>query len=188
MKGLIACVLLLSALLAHAAAEVAGIRFADTATVAGKTLVLNGAGLRKKLFFKVYAVGLYLPAKAGGAAEAIAETGPKRLDLTLLRDLSAQTFVDAFVEGLSHNLSPDELRALDPQIEQFTQSILALEKAPEGARFQIDYAPASGTQLSVNGNLAGAAIPGPELYNAILRVWLGEMPAQEDLKAGLLGR
>jgi len=40
--------------------EVAGVKMPDTVTVEGKTLKLNGMGLRKKVMFKVYVAGLYL--------------------------------------------------------------------------------------------------------------------------------
>ncbi len=50
--------LALSAVLS--AGEVAGVKMSDTVTVEGKTLKLNGMGLRTKVMFKVYVAGLYL--------------------------------------------------------------------------------------------------------------------------------
>src|SRR5947209_549071 len=50
------------------AATVAGVTMEDKTTVNGQTLVLNGAGLRKKFFIKVYIGGLYLSAKQSNAA------------------------------------------------------------------------------------------------------------------------
>ncbi|MBK5259345.1 MAG: chalcone isomerase family protein, partial [Thermoanaerobaculia bacterium] len=45
------------------AATVGGVDISDKTTVGGQTLVLNGAGLRKKFFIKVYTGALYLPSK-----------------------------------------------------------------------------------------------------------------------------
>ena len=52
---------------AHAA-EVGGVRLDDKASVGGKAVVLNGAGVRTKVFFKIYVGSLYLPAKATTAS------------------------------------------------------------------------------------------------------------------------
>ena len=45
-----------------------GVEFQPTARVGGQVLQLNGAGLRTRAFFKVYAAGLYVPQKAHSAA------------------------------------------------------------------------------------------------------------------------
>ena len=74
------------------AAEVAGVRIDDSVQAGGATLTLNGAGLRKLIFFNVYAMGLYLPKKTTAAAEAIAVEGPKRISLHMLRDVGAERF------------------------------------------------------------------------------------------------
>jgi hypothetical protein len=39
----------------------------------------------------------------------------------------------------------------------------------------------------VNGQARGTAIPGEDFYTAVLRVWLGEKPADSGLKKGLVG-
>ena len=58
--------------------EIEGVKLADTATVAGRDLVLNGAGLRKRLLFDVYVASLYLPAKVSAAA-AVLKAEPRRV-------------------------------------------------------------------------------------------------------------
>jgi len=70
MKKLLAILLLALSLPALAATEVAGVKFDDQTRVGSGETVVNGAGLRKKAFFKVYAMALYLPAKHG-EAEAV---------------------------------------------------------------------------------------------------------------------
>ena len=56
----LALLLALAAVPASSAREVAGVTLPDTVSVEGKTLKLNGAGLRTKVVFKVYVAGLYL--------------------------------------------------------------------------------------------------------------------------------
>ena len=91
---------------ADEAVRIESIGYAPEAVVAGETLTLNGAGLRKKLFFKVYAAGLYVrsPQKDGGAV--MAETGAARVRLGLLRNVSGESFISALDDGLRANLTP----------------------------------------------------------------------------------
>lgn len=179
---------LLAATAAVAATDVEGVAFQDKAKVADTELTLNGAGLRSKLFFKVYVAGLYLGEKKRSADEVLALKGPKHLHIVTLRDLTAPQFADALEEGLRKNLPEAELAPLQPRVEQFRAAILALKNAPKGAAIDIDWLPASGTRLSFNGEKRGEDIAGEEFYRALLRIWLGEHPAQGDLKEALLGR
>jgi len=172
---------------AHAASQVAGVSFEPTATVSGQSLVLNGAGVRQKFFFDVYAAGLYLGAPAKNAAQALSADTPKRIDLTMLRDVSAKKFVASLNEGLKANQDVASLATLQDRIDRFTTTLLGLGEAKKGQRFQMDYAPGSGTQLRVDGQRVGNPIEGADFYNALLSIWIGEHPAQTDLKSALLG-
>src|SRR5215467_1605077 len=80
-------------------ADVGGIRLDDKTSVAGQELVLNGAGVRTRLVFKVYVASLYLPRRANDLAAVLAQS-PRRIQLTMLRGLSADQFADALNEGL----------------------------------------------------------------------------------------
>src|SRR4051794_10223652 len=90
------------------AAEVAGVQLDDRAHVGSTDLVLNGAGLRKRLFFQVYAMGLYLPSKVTSAEAALRDAGTKRVQIHMLRDVSAAEFSSALMEGVQANQSPQE--------------------------------------------------------------------------------
>jgi hypothetical protein len=76
------------------AAEVAGVKLAERAQLGTSDLVLNGAGLRKRVFFKVYVASLDLPEKRSSPAEILALAGPKRVSITLMRKLSAERLVE----------------------------------------------------------------------------------------------
>jgi hypothetical protein len=64
------------------AVEVAGVKFDDKSRVGTGELVVNGAGLRKKAVFKVYAMALYLPEKRGDAEAVLAARGGKRVSIS----------------------------------------------------------------------------------------------------------
>ncbi|MDQ8024058.1 MAG: chalcone isomerase family protein [Moraxellaceae bacterium] len=170
------------------AAEVAGVKLDDKASVAGQELVLNGAGLRTRLMFKVYVIGLYLPAKTDSTSTALAGAPPRRVQIVTLRELSGEQLADSLVEGLQKNLSRPELDALGSRIENFRKTMLAVGKAPERTVIRLDYLPDRGTRLTVADTQRGEDIPGAEFYQALLRIWLGAEPAQADLRAALLGK
>ena len=187
MKWLMAGVLALAAGFA-AAAEVAGVKVEDKASVGGKELVLNGAGLRTRAIFKVYVAGLYLAEKKAAAADAIAAPGPKRVSMSMLRDLKAEDLVKALNEGMEKNNAPAEMAKLKPQVAELTQVMTSLGEAKKGDVIALDFLPDSGTRVSVNGEAKGKPIAGADLYAALLRVWLGENPVEDSLKKALLGQ
>jgi hypothetical protein len=168
------------------ALELAGIRLDSRTRVGTAELQLNGAGLRTRFFIKVYVAALYLPARQTQAAEVIQGRGPKRLQLHLLRDVPIDHFLEGLRKGLDQNLSEAEQESLRPRLESFNRLITSLGKAHEGDVLTLDDTEA-GMVLSVNGKAQGAPIPGPDLHRALLKIWLGDKPAQDDLKRGLLG-
>lgn len=170
------------------AIEAGGTRFADQITLAGSELVANGAGVRTRLIFDVYAIALYLPTRASSAEAVAAQVGVRRIAIELMRDVSAEDFVGALKAGLKANLSPSELSALKPQIDQFGETLMAAREVRKGTPVTIDYLPTSGTRITISGQARGLDIAGRNFYDALLKVWLGDQPVQADLKSRLLGR
>lgn len=178
----------LSAALPASAIDVAGVRFDDKTSLAGTELVLNGAALRTRFMLKIYAIGLYLP-RSGNTAEAVAaSSGPKRIQITTLRDLGAAEFADALVDGLKRNHTEAELAKMQPRIDDFRNAIIALKSTPAGSQIRLEWLPGSGTRLSVGNEARGKDIPGEDFYRALLRIWIGEKPVDPDLKEALLGK
>lgn len=170
---------------AFGAAEVAGVKFEDTEQVAGQATVLNGAGLRTRLFFQVYAMGLYLPKKEATAAAAIGAGGAKRVHIVTLRDLTAEQFAEALVKGFAENHEAAEMAKLQARLDEFKATLLSIGAAKKGTQISIDFVPGSGTRLLVGGSQKGKDIAGEDFYAGLLRVWLGSKPVDADLKAAL---
>jgi len=172
------------------AAEVAGVKLPDRLRVGagGPELVLNGAGLRTRFFVKVYAAGLYLEKKSTTPADVLGLKGPKRVSMHLLRNLSAKQILDALHDGVAANSPPAELAKLKPQLDALDGVMTAMGPIKEGDVVTLDYVPGSGTVVTVNGQAKGKPIAGTALYDALLRVWLGDDPVQDDLKKALLGQ
>lgn len=167
------------------AAEVAGVHVDDRIRVGTQELVLNGAGIRTKVFFKVYVGALYTGAHATTPEAVYEAAGPRRISLHLLRDLDAQALHEALDEGLRNNLSATELDALKGPAGQLATLMKSIGKARSGTVIAIDFG-ADGLAVSVNGEARGQ-VAGGAFAKALLRVWLGEKPADADLKKALLG-
>lgn len=168
------------------ALEVAGVQLADKVQVGNETLQLNGAGLRTKWFFKVYVSALYLPQKQSSAETIIADGKVHRIALHMLRGLGSKRLYGAFSEAIEANQTPPELTAMDAQLKQMQQIFDAVNEVKEGDVITLDYLPGTGTQISVNGTARGT-IAGADFNQALLRIWLGNKPAQDDLKKEMLG-
>ncbi len=181
---LLICFVLFS--LNAAALEVSGVKLADSVHVGNRDLVLNGAGLRTWFFFKVYAAALYLGEKTHDAGAALNQPGEKRMEMHMLRDLSDEKMLHAFNEAISANQTPAQMQALAPQLQQLTAIFHEIGEVRDGDVVVLDYLPDHGTQIVLNGTLKGT-IPGESFNRALLTVWLGEKPAQADLKQKLLG-
>lgn len=188
MKRLLSIVLFALAVPAHAAVDIAGVSFEEAAKLGGGTQPLNGAGVRSRFFIKLYAMGLYLPEKRSDPAAVLAMDGPKRIQIVLLREIAAEKLADALVEGIRKNHSESEMAPLKARVDELKAAMLALKEMPKGAVILLDWAPATGTHLSFNGQSHSRDIPGDDFYRALLKIWLGANPPAEDLKAALLGR
>jgi len=187
MRTLVA--VLLSMMLGTAqAAEVAGVTFAESIDgPGGAKLVLNGAGLRERVFIDVYAMGLYLPERTPKAEVILSLAGAKRIAIRMLRDVSAASFTEALIDGLRKNHSDAEMVRFGPRIAQLTGIMAELKEARQGMAIDLDWAQGEGLRLRVDGKPMGQPIVGEDFYRALLRIWLGLNPVQDDLKAALLG-
>jgi hypothetical protein len=169
------------------AVEVEGVKFDDKTKIGTSELVINGTGVRRK-FGKRYVMALYLPVKTGDANAALAEKGAKRVLIKLTKDVSGDTFANAVAGAMADNSTAAEMAAVKDRLKQWSDTIIALGEVVAGSTIQFDWIPEKGTQLSVNGQAKGKEIAGEDFYTALLRVWLGKDPVQDDIKNGLLGK
>lgn len=167
------------------AAEVAGVKVEDKIRVGSSDLVLNGAGLRSKLFIKIYVGALYVGQKSTTPAAIYDSPQPRRMVMRLMRDLDAETLSSALDDGLKSNLSPAELAETKTQADQLAIIMKGIGKAREGDTISIDFSP-DGVAVSLNGDVRGK-VAGAGFAKALLKVWLGDKPADASLKKALLG-
>ena len=166
------------------AAEVGGVKLDDKVSIGGRELVLNGAGIRTRVMFKVYVASLYLPQRSADPSAVLA-AGPRRIQMNLLRNLSPDQLVDALVEGLNENNSAQEMAAVKSQTDQMVAIMKAFKEVKEKDVVTLDFVD-GGTKVSLNGETRGT-IPGEPFNKALTKIWLGDKPVQADLKKALLG-
>jgi hypothetical protein len=166
------------------AAEVGGVKLDDKVSMGAQELVLNGAGIRTRVVFKVYVASLYLPQKSTELAAVLAKS-PRRIQLNLLRTLSADQLVEGLNEGLAENNTAAELAAVKSQVESLATIMKSLKEVKEKDVITLDFVDGA-TRIGLNGEAKGS-IGGDAFNQALTKVWLGDKPVQADLKKSLLG-
>ena len=164
------------------ALDVAGVNVSPTVVVQQKTLSLNGAGIRKKLFFKIYVGSLYTERKVTTTAQLLADPGEKLVRMNFVyKKVDRGDIVKAFAEGLENN-SPAVARSAEAKafLSWFTADFVA------GDTVDISLAPDGTVAASQNGKALGT-VRSPALAQGVLLIWFGEKPADADLKKGMLG-
>lgn len=183
-KLLLAALFSMGLALPALAAEVGGVKLDDKLSVGGKELVLNGAGIRTKLVFKVYVASLYLPAKAGDLA-AVLGSNPRRVQLNLLRELSADDLAGALIDGIKETSTAEQAAAVKPQTDQLLSIMKSIGQAKTGDVVTMDFVGGE-TLVAFNGQVKGT-IAGEPLNAALMRIWLADKPVQPDLRKAMLG-
>ena len=184
--ALAAC--LLSPLAASADVTLHGVKYEDTATIGSSKLQLNGAGTRYKGPFKVYTAGLYVTRKGGTTEEVLGAPGAKRITVTMLRDIDAGEMGKMFTRGVEDNMDRASMAKLIPGIMRMSQIFSDHKKLQAGETFSLDWVPGVGTVVTLRGAPQGEPFKEPEFFNALLRIWLGPVPADWKLKESLLGK
>ena len=171
-----------------AAIEVAGIKYPGTTAVGNANLQLNGAGIRYKAIFKVYAAGLYLGAKAATPEAVYAAPGVKRLHVVMLRDIDGNELGKLFTDGMQKNATREEFGKVIPGTLKLSEVFAVKKRLVAGDSFFIDFTPGTGTVFSINGKAVHDPIAEPVFFTVLMKIWLGASPADWQLKDALLGQ
>lgn len=167
------------------AREVSDVQVPDTIKLADQSLLLNGAGIRSKFVFDIYVGALYLPTKATTTQQVLSMAGPKRVLMHFLYDeVEKAKLIDGWNDGFEDNHTNEQFKALKPKLASFNALFTTVKR---GDHIKLDYLPETGTRVMINDQLKGT-VPGKEFYPALLKVWLGEEPADSDLKDAMLGQ
>jgi len=154
--------------------------------VGGASLQLNGAGTRVRVIIDVYVAALYLGKTTNSADAVFADAGAKRVALHMLYGMKSEKLLSAFKDAIEANHSPAELTTIDAGMKKFYAIFDSVSGVSPGDTIFLDYVPAAGTKVSINGKERGV-VEGADINRALLKIWLGENPVQNDLKKDMLG-
>ena len=172
-----------------AALEYEGFEIDESIKLGGVPLVLNGVGLRAVSILKGYSAALYLSEKSHQVATVLANPGPKRVQIRMLLPVAvgAKEFVKAINVGVGRNCGEAERNAVATRVARLNAMLESIGSVYRKDLINLDYLPEKGLVLSINGKVSGEPLPGADLYGAILKVFLGDLPVDKRLKAGMLG-
>ena len=165
------------------AKELAGVKLADTIKVDGKSLTLNGVGLRKKFIFDVYVAGLYVE-KPSQSGEAILKADEAKLvRMVMRRDLDAASIKDAIRAGFEQNAG-NKLPSLKDRLNKFMAVIPAVKSNDV---LSLKYIPGEGTTVEAKSGQK-ETVEGKDFADALFSVFIGKHPVDDGLKNGMLGK
>lgn len=174
--------------LAQSATELAGVKYEPIVQVGTSRLQLNGAGIRYKAVFKVYTAGLYLGGKASTPEAVLAAPGAKRMHIVMLRDIDGNELGKLFTRGMQDNASKEDFSKSIAGTIRMSEIFSLRKKLTTGENFSVDWIPGTGTVVMINGKPAGEPIKEPEFFSSMMKIWLGNNPADAQLKEALLGK
>lgn len=167
---------------------VGGVAYPDSIDLAGARLELNGAGVRHKAVFKVYTAALYLSGPAKTTQAVFAQPGAKRLAITMLRSIDSTALGRLFTRGMEDNINRTTFSELIPGILRMSQIFSDHQTLVPGETFTIDWIPGTGTVVTVKNVVQGEPFKEKAFFDAMMSIWLGDRPADWQLKDALLGK
>jgi len=168
------------------AVTITGTEIPDTVSLpnSGTQLVLNGAGIREKLFLDIYIGALYLEKPMHDSAAILADTGQAGILMHFTySEVSREKIIEGWTDGLAENLTAERMRAIKPRLDKFNSLFRTVVK---GDVIHIDYLPEIGTQVRINDEWRGS-VEGNDFFRDLLRIWLGTKPVSKSLKRDMLG-
>jgi len=164
--------------------EIENIEIPETVKLGNSTLILNGAGIRTKFFFDIYIGSLYLKSKEKNITKILNNTQAKQIRLNFLyKEISKEKLTTGWTAGFKNNNSETTLQSLKKQLDIFNSFFTTTHK---GDAVILDFLDSNKTRITINSVVKGE-IPGNDFQIALLKVWLGDDPADYGLKDAMLG-
>lgn len=171
---------------AEAQVTISDVTLPATLKAGESELVLNGGGLREKLWIDLYVGGLYMESKSSDAKAIVAADKPMAVKLEIVSKLiTSDKMVSAINEGFEKSTGGN-MAPLQTKINKFIETFKK-EEIGEGNVFDIVYVPGIGVQ-SKKAGVVQSTIEGLDFKQALFGIWLGDQPADKNLKEGMLGK
>jgi Chalcone isomerase-like len=183
MKKMFLVVVLLLLSTGACAIEVGGVAIEPSVSLDGEVLKLNGSGIRKKFFVKIYIGSLYATRRLASPSEVLNDRGGKLIRMKFVHSkVEHAKITDAFREGLINN-APDVAGTGE------ARKFLSFFTADFVKGDTVDLALGADGTITVgqNGKTLGT-MRSPGLAYGILALYFGPKPADENLLNGMLGK
>jgi len=185
MKQLLTATIVLFTITTFAQAEIAGVKLPATVKVGDKDLQLNGGGIRKKFGFSIYVGGLYLPSKSKDGNAIAKANEAQSIRIAIISGMvTSEKFIESTKEGFQKSTGGNTA-PIQAKIDKFLKLFLQNEIV-KGDVYDLTYVPTEGVKVYRNGKLLDT-IAGMDFKTPLFGIWLGNQPADEKLKAGMLG-
>ncbi|MEY4766981.1 MAG: hypothetical protein RI907_3654 [Pseudomonadota bacterium] len=177
---------------AEAAVELEGVELPETVTAYGQKLLLNGAAVRKRGYFKADVTALYLPEKRTTAEAVMKLNGIRRIQLNILREFTSSTISRIFLADFQQAATDEEFKKLIEVVGTIGSAYSNVKRVQRGDVVNLDWVPGKGWMASHNGRQLTGDGSGPMAINnelafqVYMRMYIGPN-APEDMRNGLLG-
>jgi hypothetical protein len=170
----------------NAQQTVGGVTLPKKIMIGGTVLDLNGAGVREKLWIDMYACGLYVLKKSNDENVIINNNEHTAIKIQIISSLITSKKMAAAVEEGFKKSTDGKTKSIRKRINQFKE-VFAEEEIKQGDVYDIIYVPKKGTVIFKNGKLK-PIIEGLDFKKALIGIWLGDQPADKELKKNLLNK
>lgn len=184
---LLSCLGLITALLVSPALQakmISGINVPDSIVVNQQPLILNGAGVRSKFFMDLYIGSLYL-VSAQSEQEKVIEQPVAAIRLRITSGMiTSDKMTDAIKDGFN-DATDGNSASIQTEIDQFMT--LFNDDIKDDDQFTFVLTKGNGVASFKNDQPRGE-IPNELFRQALIKIWLGDKPAQKSLKQDMLGQ
>lgn len=164
--------------------EIEGVNIPEVIKTNNESLVLNGAGIRTRFFFNIYIGSLYLKNKESDISKILGNNKTKRISLNFLyKEIKKEKLTNGWIDGFKNNNSDTLFKTLKKRIDKFNRYFTTTHK---GDVVQLDFLATNKTRITINNEYKGE-INGNDFQVALLKIWLGNDPADYNLKEAMLG-
>lgn len=147
-------------------------------------LQLNGSAIYEDLGKQQFVAALFVEDLSSNANSIQLQQSPKRMEVRIINDYSKRRWLNPWMQSISINNDRESFSGS-------AQEVIDIMRAPRSAPKRGDvieylFDPDQGTSVRFNGTELITNYP-PEVFNILLRTWIGPIPPSTAFKDQLLG-
>ena len=170
---------------ADASDKIAGVTVEESFKTESQTLVLNGAGIRSKMFIKLYVGMLYLEEKSNDSEAIMNSDKDMVLRLEIVSGMITSEKMLASTKKGFEKATGGKTDQIKDEIAAF--NVCFSEKIEKGDVFDMVYTKGANVTVYKNNSIKGT-ISGMAFKRAMFGIWLSDKPADKKLKKSMLGK